>query len=96
MKVSELYNQSVVAVDQLQKALQNHVRDQLVLCQDLASHQDQMKRLAHIIITEGDRELQGNEVFHAALPKDFTDSINALVESLNNNFPSNSKINVVR
>lgn len=95
MKASELYNKTTTEVDQLQKALHNHVRDQLSLSQDLATHQDRMKRLADIIINEGDRELTGQEVIKLQLSKDFISSVDALTESLNNNWPTKQN-NVIR
>jgi len=76
MKASELYNKTTTEVDQLQKALHNHVRDQLSLSQDLATHQDRMKRLFAIMI-QGDRELTGHEILAMtgeepkALPPEF-------------------------
>lgn len=87
MKASELYNKTTAEVDQLQKALHNHVRDQLSLSQDLATHQDRMKRLADIIITEGDRELTGQEVIKLQVPQEIISTVDNLVEHLNNNWP---------
>jgi hypothetical protein len=70
MKASEVYNIATQQVDQIQRALHNHVRDQLALSQDLATYQDQMKRLANIMMNEGDRELTGPEVFQLSPKED--------------------------
>jgi len=62
MNALELYYQKVNEIDQLQKGLQNNVRDQLQLCHNLLETQDHCKRLASIIMKEGDRPLLGTEI----------------------------------
>lgn len=62
MHALQLYYQRCQEVDQLQKSIQNNVRDQLQFTHDLLEKQDHMKRLASIIMTEGDRPLLGTEV----------------------------------
>lgn len=62
MHALQLYYQRCQEVDQLQKSIQNNVRDQLQFTHDLLEKQDHMKRLASIIMTEGDRPLLGTEI----------------------------------
>lgn len=62
MKASELYENYENEVDQLQKAIHNHVRDLGSLCHTLAEKQEKMRMLALILIKEGDRPLSGIEI----------------------------------
>lgn len=62
MTASELYHIESSRVDALQKAIHNQVRDQLRMSHELMECQDKMKRLSHIIMKEGDRQLTGIEV----------------------------------
>lgn len=62
MHALQLYYQRCQEVDQLQKSIQNNVRDQLQFTHDLLEKQDHMKRLASIIMAEGDRPLLGTEI----------------------------------
>lgn len=62
MHAQQLYYQRCQEVDQLQKSIQHNVRDQLQFTHELLEKQDHMKRLAAIIMNEGDRPLLGTEI----------------------------------
>lgn len=62
MKLSDLYNDTQRQIDALQKQIHNHVSDQLSVSHQLLKQQDRSKRLALLIINEGDREINGQDV----------------------------------
>lgn len=62
MNALDLYYERTKEIDQLQRSIQNNVRDQLQHIHTLLELQDQCKRLATIIMKEGDRPLVETEI----------------------------------